>query len=173
MKSIPRFDKEILAELDAYFQMLTLNPEIPKPTKAFIGQALYGMLQSQSVVLSQIAQALDEPTKLLHRLQRLSYQLSNKRWDPLSAESSYLDWAAQQIKDDTVVSVDMGDIAKKFARKMPGLASFGMARPKRRPKVTRSSKSKRFRPMGATCRSTWIFFRPERPAMSVKTNKSI
>jgi hypothetical protein len=120
MKRIQLSD-DIVAELKAYAQILTISPEIPKPSKRFIEDALYGLLQSQSVVLSRVAQALKEPAQLLHVEQRLSYQMTNDRWDPLSAESSYLQWASQQMTAETVISVDMGDIAKKYARKMPNL----------------------------------------------------
>lgn len=116
-----RLSREIVAELGAFTQMLSANPEIPKPSGRFIAEALRGLLQNQSVLLSQIARATHGSENLLYREQRLSYQLANNRWDPLSAESLYLQWAARQIKQETIIALDTGDIAKKYAKAMPGL----------------------------------------------------
>lgn len=112
----------IVAELKDYTQILTLSPDIPKPVKRFIGQVLYGLLKNRSVMLSRIALALDEEQKLLYTEQRLSYHITNRRWDPMSAHSLYMNFAAGRISETTVLSLDMGDIAKPKARAMPGLA---------------------------------------------------
>ena len=117
-----RLSREIVSELEAFAQILGNSPEVPKPTRKFIGQALYGMLKAQSVVVSQIAQALPEPISVFCRLQRLCYQLANSRWDPLSCAGGYLEWARQEIGPDTVLCADIGDIAKKYAKSMPGLS---------------------------------------------------
>jgi hypothetical protein len=116
-----QLSREIVSELKAFAQILGADPEIPKPTKRFLEESLYGMLKAQSVVASQIAQELPGSQPVLHRLQRLSYQLTNSRWDPLSCASSYLQWAAQELDKDTVICADIGDIAKKYAKHMPGL----------------------------------------------------
>ena len=113
---------EIVSELEAFTQILGADPDIPKPTQRFLRETLYGMLKAQSVVVSQIAQKLPGSQPVLHRLQRLSYQLGNSRWDPLSCESSYLQWAQREINAETVLCADMGDISKKYAKCMPELS---------------------------------------------------
>lgn len=117
-----RLSREMVAELRAFAQILGADPGIPKPTKRFLREALYGMLKAQSVVVSRIARELRGKQPLLHRLQRLCYQLGNTRWDPLSCASSYLQWAKLEITPDTVLCADLGDISKKYAKKMPGLS---------------------------------------------------
>lgn len=112
----------MVSELGAFAQILGASHDVPKPTKRFLEEALYGMLKSKSVVASRIAQQLKGNQPILHRLQRLCYQLGNSRWDPLSCASSYLQWAAEEIDSDTVLCADIGDICKKYAKKMPGLA---------------------------------------------------
>lgn len=118
-----RLSREIVSELKAFAQILGADPEIPKPTKRFLEESLYGILKAQSVVVSQIAQQLEGTQPVLHRLQRLCYQLGNSRWDPLSCESSYLKWAHHELGADTVLCADMGDISKKYAKSMPGLSA--------------------------------------------------
>lgn len=117
-----RLSREMVAELKAFAQVLGADPGIPKPTKRFLAEALYGMLKAQSVVVSRIARELKGTQPLLHRLQRLCYQLGNTRWDPMSCASSYLQWAKLEITPDTVLCADLGDICKKYAKKMPGLS---------------------------------------------------
>lgn len=118
-----RLSGEIVSELQAFAQILGADPEIPKPTKKFLAEVLYGMLKAQSVVISRIARQLNGRQPLLHCLQRLSYQLASSRWDPMSCESSYLQWAAAELSTDTVLCADIGDIAKKYAKHMPGLSA--------------------------------------------------
>lgn len=116
-----RLSREIVSELKAFAQMLCARADIPKPTGRFIAETLRGLLKNQSVLLSQVARASMGPEGLLHCEQRLSYQLANSRWDPMSAEASYLRWACQRIERETILACDMGDIAKKYAKAMPGL----------------------------------------------------
>ena len=113
------WDEQIVAELEAYKQMLSGGFELPKPTRKFIGEMVEGLMESRSVLLSRIAATVEGPESLLYREQRLSYQLCSKRWDTLPVINRYLEWARQKIEKDTVISVDMGDIAKPYARRMP------------------------------------------------------
>lgn len=115
-------DGEIVAELQAYKQMLSGVSDLPVPTRRFIGEMIEGLIRSRSVLLSRIAQTVKGSKKLLHREQRLSYQLCSKRWDTMPIVNRYLGWARQKIEEDTVISVDMGDIAKDYAKRMPKLS---------------------------------------------------
>jgi hypothetical protein len=92
------------------------------PTRRFIGWALRGMVAAKSVVMSQMGRHLLEGYSSLHQVEkRLSYHLSNPRWNEEASQNRYLAQASRWIGPDTYIAVDMGDITKPRARSMPYL----------------------------------------------------
>ncbi|MBI4064400.1 MAG: hypothetical protein HY401_08895 [Elusimicrobia bacterium] len=67
-----RLSREIVSELGAFTQILSVSPDIPRPTGRFIAQALHGLLQNQSVLLGQIARAARGSQDLLMVLERVA-----------------------------------------------------------------------------------------------------
>lgn len=96
-----------------------------KPQRKFIEDALFGILEKRSVMLSEIGRALDEPTRLIHTEKRLSRNLGSDRFHDEAIEEDYLRIVAPFLRDEhyrrPVVAVDLTDIAKPRARAMPHL----------------------------------------------------
>lgn len=82
---------------------------------------LYGLQARQSVRLTEIGRALDEPLSLKKTEYRLCRQLRRAGlWEQLTARILRL--AASRIHDLTLFILDLSDISKKYARKMEYLA---------------------------------------------------
>jgi hypothetical protein len=97
-----------------------------KPNRRFLREAVFGLLERRSVLLSEIGRALDEPRRLIHTEKRLSRGLSSPRYDDDAVEQDYLEHIAHFLKDERyptpTIAVDLTDISKPKARKMPYLA---------------------------------------------------
>jgi hypothetical protein len=119
---VPR-EKSIPERFDAYVEKV--GGRLYKPCRRFLREALFGLLEKKSVLLSQIGRALKEPSDLIHTEKRLSRNLGNKRYDDAAVEEDYLRLVAPILRDERyprpVIAVDLTDIAKPRARKMPYL----------------------------------------------------
>jgi hypothetical protein len=97
-----------------------------KPNRRFLRDAVFGLLERRSVLLSEIGRALDEPRRLIHTEKRLSRGLANPRYDDAAVEQDYLKLVGPLLQDERyprpTIAVDLTDIAKSRARKMPYLA---------------------------------------------------
>jgi hypothetical protein len=111
---------EIILQLNDFVQ--TIAAEQYLPSKKFIFEMLFGMIASGSVVLAEIARKLEPDKRLIHIEKRLSNELASPRLDEKSLQQKHLQWVVEQIKEDTVISFDIGDIVKKYAKKMENLA---------------------------------------------------
>lgn len=98
-----------------------------KPNRRFLRDAVFGLLERRSVLLSEIGRALDEPRRLIHTEKRLSQGLSSPRYDDDAVEQDYLEHVAHFLRDERyptpTIAVDLTDISKPKARKMPYLAT--------------------------------------------------
>jgi hypothetical protein len=98
-----------------------------KPNRRFLHDAVFGLLERRSVLLSEIGRALDEPRRLIHTEKRLSRGLSSPRYDDAAVEQDYLNLVAHFLREERyptpTISVDLKDITKPRARKMPFLAT--------------------------------------------------
>ncbi|MFE8605490.1 transposase [Archangium violaceum] len=119
---MPR-EKSIPERFDAYVEKV--GGRLYKPCRRFLRESLFGLLEKKSVLLSQIGRALKEPSRLIHTEKRLSRNLGNKRYDDAAVEQDYLQLVAPILRDERyprpVIAVDLTDIAKPRARKMPYL----------------------------------------------------
>jgi hypothetical protein len=94
---------------------------LPKTAQRFIGEMLYGIQARQSVLLTEVARALEEPISIKKSHERLSRQLSRKGLGEVLA-NNLLVRASKQIREDTLLIVDLTDISKKYAKKMQYLS---------------------------------------------------
>jgi len=93
----------------------------PKVLRRFLAEALYGIQARQSVRLTEIARALEEKIPLRKSQYRLCRQLG--RWGLWAKiENALCQMASARVKKDTLLVLDISDIAKRYARKMEYLA---------------------------------------------------
>jgi hypothetical protein len=98
-----------------------LSAGLPKTARRFIAEMLYGIQARQSVRLTEIGRALQEPISLKKTEYRLCRQLRRQGlWERLSKRLCRM--AAARIQDLTLLILDLSDISKKYARKMEYLA---------------------------------------------------
>ena len=77
--------------------------------RRFVGEMLYGMQAARDVKLSEISRALHESIALIKTENRLSRNLAAK--DRTEGINRRLAWeGAGQVKADTVLVVDLGDL---------------------------------------------------------------
>jgi len=101
-----------------------LSAGLPKTARRFVLEMIYGIQARQSVRLTEIGRALEEKIALRKTEYRLCRQLEREElWDHLTDSLCRL--AAPQIKETTLLVLDISDISKKYAKKMEYL---GMVR---------------------------------------------
>jgi hypothetical protein len=90
---------------------------LPKAARRFVEEMLYGIASEQSVHLSKIGRSLSERIPLIKTINRLSFELSRPGlWEKLTLE--LLKLAGAEISADTLLVLDLSDIAKPYAREM-------------------------------------------------------
>jgi len=81
---------------------------------------IYGMLCSQSCLISEIARTLNEPVLLKKTIERLSLRLKAfTKGEQLF--NNYIKKIKKSVSDRTILIIDDSDIAKPYSRKMEGL----------------------------------------------------
>ena len=98
-----------------------LSSGLPKVVGRFMEEMLYGILCQQSVHVSQIARALNEPIRPIKTVNRLCRQLGRLGLERTLMEN-LIEEGAPHIKRDTLLVIDPSDISKKYAKKMEYLA---------------------------------------------------
>lgn len=94
---------------------------LDKTAARFIKEASYGILSSQSVMLTEIGRSLETDVSLKKIEERFCRQLYKEDiWDKL--HENVLSDAGQRVTNDTLLILDLGDIHKKYAEKMEHLA---------------------------------------------------
>jgi Transposase DDE domain len=96
---------------------LELSEGLPRPSRKFIQQMLYGIQASQDVKLSSIARSLQEKIPLIKTEDRLSRNLAEEELEIHLAER-VTRLGSRRVGYDTVLSLDLSDIRKEYARKM-------------------------------------------------------
>ena len=95
---------------------------LPKVVRCFVTESIYGIQSRQSVRLTEIARSLEERIPLRKTQYRLCRQLGRRGlWVRLA--SSLCRMGTGRIKEDTLLVLDISDIAKKYAEKMEYLAT--------------------------------------------------
>jgi hypothetical protein len=87
----------------------------------FITEAVYGILHSQSVILTRIGRSLDGDVRIKKIEERFCRHLrKGEIWERIH-ESILMD-ASSRISDNTLLMMDLSDIQKKFAKRMEYIA---------------------------------------------------
>jgi hypothetical protein len=99
-----------------------LSKELDKTARRFIQEAIYGIIASQSVMLTEIGRQIESCISLKKIEERFSRQLiKHKIWDCL--HDRILSMASNRIKERTLLILDLSDLKKKYAEKMEYLAT--------------------------------------------------
>ena len=94
-----------------------LSEKLDKTARRFVQEALYGIMASQSVMLTEIGRQLSSNVSLKKIEERFSRQLIKTRIGHCLQER-ILAMAGERIKEKTLLILDISDIKKKYAEKM-------------------------------------------------------
>jgi len=99
-----------------------LSQGLCKSARRFVGEMVYGIQASESVLLTEVGRRLEEDIPLRKTEWRLSRNLQREE---LAAciEDNVLRMACDRIGPDTLLVIDPSDISKKYAKKMEYLAT--------------------------------------------------
>jgi hypothetical protein len=98
-----------------------LSQDMDKTARRFVGEAIYGIMASQSVMLTDIGRQQESNVSLKKIEERFSRQLIKpKIWDCL--HQRILSLASSRVKDRTLLILDLSDLKKKYAEKMEHMA---------------------------------------------------
>lgn len=119
MRNDSKTSKKVKVQIERFGRQISRR--FNKTKRKFISQALFGIQASRDVKLSNIARSLDEEIDLIKTENRLSRNASS---DDLSEyiNEELIKTAERYISEDTVLSLDLSDINKPFAKKMDNLA---------------------------------------------------
>jgi hypothetical protein len=99
-----------------------LSQDLDKTARRFIQEAVYGIMASQSVMLTEIGRQLESRISLKKIEERFSRQLIKPRiWSCL--HQRILSMASSKVKDRTLLILDLSDVKKKYAEKMEHMAT--------------------------------------------------
>lgn len=98
-----------------------VSKNLDKTAQRFVNEAIYGIMYSQSVMLTEIGRSLETTVSLKKIEERFCRQLKKEGlWENIHRQ--VLCEAGPRIKDDTLLILDLGDLYKKYAEKMEYLA---------------------------------------------------
>ena len=99
-----------------------ISKNFSRPEFKFVSQMIYGILSSQSCMLSDIGRKLEEKTSVKKIIDRLSRNLKDfSRGNELF--ENYLKAVKSEINDKTILIVDGSDITKDYTTKMECIAT--------------------------------------------------
>ena len=94
-----------------------LSLDLDKTAQRFVREAVYGIMASQSVMLTEIGRQQEGDVCLKKIEERFSRQLIKSGiWDRLHQRIMSL--ASSRVKDRTLLILDLSDVKKKYAEKM-------------------------------------------------------
>jgi hypothetical protein len=99
----------------------TLAAGLCQPARRFVAEALYGIAARQSVRLTEIGRALEEPIALAKTETRLSRNLGRPELGDHVGQA-VLREGSSKVRERTLLILDVSDIAKRYAEKMDYLA---------------------------------------------------
>jgi len=118
MTNYTRLIYQMKRKLSSFSKKITKN--LSKPKSKFILDFLYGLLENQSVLLSEIARALKEEITLKKTIERLSRNLENLK-NINQIRNNYIESIKHLISDDTIFCCDKSDIVKSASKKLEAL----------------------------------------------------
>ena len=96
-----------------------ISCKLSKPDKKFTADITYGMLASNSCLLTDVVDQLHEDSKKINSVDRLSRHLS--KGIPVKAAHSYLDTIRSWVPEEPVIHIDDSDIIKPNGYKFEAL----------------------------------------------------
>ena len=98
-----------------------LSKGLDKTARRFVQEAIYGIIASESVMLTEIGRQLESRVSLKKTEERFSRQLIKPGiWSCL--QKRILTLACERIKEKTLLILDLSDLKKPYAEKMEYLA---------------------------------------------------
>ncbi len=99
-----------------------LTQGLDKTASRFISEAVYGILASESVLLTEIGRKLESSVSLKKIEERFSRQIIKPRiWGCI--HKHILSMASSRIKEKTLLILDLSDVKKKYAENMEYMAT--------------------------------------------------
>ena len=96
-----------------------ISSKLSKPNRKFTADITYGMLASNSCLLTDVVDQLHEDTKKVNGVERLTRHLN--KGTPREALHSYLHTVRKWVPDDPVIHIDDSDITKPDGYKFEAL----------------------------------------------------
>lgn len=96
-----------------------ISCKLSKPEKKFTADMVYGMLASESCLLTDIVDQLHEDTKKVNSVERLTRHLN--KGIPLAAQKSYLSTIRKWAPSNPVIHIDDSDVVKPDGYKFEAL----------------------------------------------------
>jgi hypothetical protein len=113
--------KEIRRRLYAFARGIA-SPFTDSRRQRFVQDMIPGLLISGHVHLSKVARAISPGDADIHGVEkRLSQHLGSEHWDMSPVATELLTRSANLVTKDTLLTADLTDLAKPYARKLEGL----------------------------------------------------
>jgi hypothetical protein len=113
--------KEIRRRLYAFGSGIA-RPFSDSRRQRFLKDMIAGLLIGGHVHLSKVARAISSGDTDIHGVEkRLSIHLASEHWDMSPVADELLQRSANMVTEDTLITADLTDLAKPYARKMQGL----------------------------------------------------
>jgi hypothetical protein len=113
--------KEIRRRLYTFAQGVA-RPFTDSRRRDFICDMVAGMTIAGHVHLSKVARAISRGDSRIHGVEkRLSKHLGSERWDMSSVGDDLLERSAGLVTPDSLITADLTDLGKPYARKLEGL----------------------------------------------------
>ncbi len=96
-----------------------ISKHLSKPEKKFTADMIYGMLASESCLLTDIVDTLHENVKKMNSVERLTRHLN--KGIPINALRSYLSFIKKWVPSEPVVYIDDSDVVKPDGYKFEAL----------------------------------------------------
>lgn len=120
MSNFTTFTNEMKREIVKFTDYLTKNVK-SKVNYKFIGDAIYGIAASQSLLISNIARELNEPIKLDNTIERLCIRLDDDIKELPIIKDNYYGYVRSMIPNKPQVIFDNSDIVKIYGKKFEDL----------------------------------------------------
>lgn len=123
MKEVKARAYDVLNKINEY--MMEYGDVLDKPRRKYMRDMILGAIRSNSLILSRIAQKVQQITDKCansHQTEkRLSYNLNSEKWSIMGMRGKHYNSMTEYVTDDTLVILDLSDIQKPYGRKLPDL----------------------------------------------------
>jgi len=114
---------DVLNKINEYMKDYT--DVLDKPRRKYMRDMILGSIRSNSLILSQIAQKVQQITDKCansHQTEkRLSYNLNSEKWSIMEMRGIHYQSIPEYVTDDTLIIFDLSDIQKPYGVELPDL----------------------------------------------------